>query len=445
MKKFIILLAILLLSNESSICQWSYVGTIQGSPYINSISVVNANVLWVACDSGKVFRSTNAGLNWIQSNTGLPSTNIYTVSAIDASNCWIGNGVGSIYKTTNGGTSWVLQFSITNSFADGIKMFNANYGIYFGDPTAASGQTFQYRYTTNGGTNWILAPNLPVVNREYANPNAWDWLDTTNIWLGVATAVTGATNSKVYRTNVGFAGGVWNFGQFGGSGTTDGLYAQAVGFTNLNNGMLGTNNSAIRKTTNGGATWTPVNAPGTLTSYFCENANGLKDGSNTIRFIIRANAGTVTYCYKTTDLGTTWIEEPLPVEIISSTIKHIQFLNPSLGFGVGQSGKVMKYNGPSGINLVNTLIPSKYNLEQNYPNPFNPSTRINFSIPSPSNVSLKVFNSLGKEVAQLINEFKLAGNYSFEFNATSELTSGIYFYTLTSGEFTQTKKFMLIK
>lgn len=445
MKKLLILLAILLLSYESSNCQWSFVGTIQGSPYINSISVVDANILWAVCDTGRVFKSTNGGVNWIQSNTGLPSTNIYTVSAIDASNCWIGNGVGSIYKTSNGGSSWTLQFSISNSFSDGIKMFNANYGIYYGDPTAASGQTFQYRYTTNGGTNWLLAPNLPVVTREYGNPNAWDWLDTSNVWLGVATVVSGATSSKVYRTNVGFAGGVWNFGQFGGGGTDDGLYAQAVGFTDINNGMLGTNNSAIRKTTNSGATWLAVNAPGTLTSYFCENANALKDGSNTIRFIIRANASTVTYCYKTTDLGTTWIEEPLPSEVISTTIKQIQFLNPSLGYGVGQSGKVIKYTGPSGINLANTLIPAEFNLEQNYPNPFNPSTRINFSIPSSSNVSLKVFNSLGKEVAQLVNEFKTAGNYSYDFNASSNLTSGVYFYTLTSENFTQTKKLTLIK
>ena len=444
MKRFLVLLVILFATYESANSQWSYVGTIQGSPYINSISVVNPNVLWVVCDTGKVFRSTNGGVNWVQRNTGLPSGNLYAVSALDTSNCWVGNVSGSIYRTSDGGASWVLQFSIANSFSNGIKMFNANYGIYIGDPTAATGQTYQYRYTTNGGTNWLICPNLPIVNSEYGNPNGWDWLDTTNVFIGAATVVSGATSSKVYRTNVGFAGGVWNFGQFGGSGTSDGLYAQAVGFTDVNNGMIGANTSLIRKTTNGGATWSAVNVPPGLTSFQTENANALKDGSNTIRFMIQANLS-VMYCYKTTDYGNSWINEPLPNEIVSIRIKQIQFLNPALGFGVGQSGKVMKYTGPSGINLVNTVVPVKYNLEQNYPNPFNPSTRINFSIPNSTNVTLKVYNSLGKEIALLVNEFKTAGNYSYDFNASPDLTSGIYFYTLSTDNFVQTKKLTLIK
>jgi hypothetical protein len=83
-------------------------------------------------------------------------------------------------------------------------------------------------------------------------------------------------------------------------------------------------------------------------------------------------------------------------------------------------------------------------LNQNYPNPFNPTTTISFTIPSTSNVSLKVFNILGKEVATLVNESKSAGNYSINFNA-SGLSSGVYFYQLTTDNFTSTKKFILMK
>ncbi|MDQ3020070.1 MAG: T9SS type A sorting domain-containing protein [Bacteroidota bacterium] len=98
-----------------------------------------------------------------------------------------------------------------------------------------------------------------------------------------------------------------------------------------------------------------------------------------------------------------------------------------------------------GISQISTEIPDKYLLSQNYPNPFNPSTTINFSLPKSSNVSLKVFNVLGKEVATIVNEFKAAGTYSANFTETSGLTSGIYFYTLTAGDFVSTKKFMLVK
>jgi len=85
-----------------------------------------------------------------------------------------------------------------------------------------------------------------------------------------------------------------------------------------------------------------------------------------------------------------------------------------------------------------------YSLTQNYPNPFNPSTTINYSIREKGLVNLKVFDILGNEVATLANENQEAGNYSVKFNA-SHLPSGIYFYRMTSGKFTATKKLILLK
>jgi len=89
-------------------------------------------------------------------------------------------------------------------------------------------------------------------------------------------------------------------------------------------------------------------------------------------------------------------------------------------------------------------IPNYYSLAQNYPNPFNPSTQIKYSVPKPVNVSIKVFDVLGKEVATLVNETKQPGFYTADFNA-SNLASGIYFYRIDAGEFTSVKKMMLIK
>ncbi len=96
-------------------------------------------------------------------------------------------------------------------------------------------------------------------------------------------------------------------------------------------------------------------------------------------------------------------------------------------------------------------IPSEYNLSQNYPNPFNPETKIQFSIPfsngnnsSLQNVTLKVYDVLGSEVALLVNEQKQAGAYEVDFDAI-DLPSGIYFYRLAAGNFVETKKMMLVK
>ena len=90
------------------------------------------------------------------------------------------------------------------------------------------------------------------------------------------------------------------------------------------------------------------------------------------------------------------------------------------------------------------LLPEKYSLEQNYPNPFNPATLIIFSIPNDEFVSLRIYDVLGREVAQIINERRSAGTHQVEFDGAS-LNSGVYYYTLTAGSYTETKKMLMVK
>jgi choice-of-anchor B domain-containing protein len=103
----------------------------------------------------------------------------------------------------------------------------------------------------------------------------------------------------------------------------------------------------------------------------------------------------------------------------------------------------------STLNLVglgnhNSSLPGEFKLKQNYPNPFNPSTTIEYSIPEPSHVSIKVFDVLGKAVALVTDEFRQAGNYRVNYDAGA-LSSGVYFYTLSAGGFKQTKRMTLVK
>jgi hypothetical protein len=96
------------------------------------------------------------------------------------------------------------------------------------------------------------------------------------------------------------------------------------------------------------------------------------------------------------------------------------------------------------VKLIDNRIPSSYALEQNFPNPFNPSTEIRFSLPSANDVSLKVYNMIGQEVATLVNEFKPAGNYSVTLSAAN-LASGMYLYRLQTKGFSEVKKLILMK
>jgi len=98
----------------------------------------------------------------------------------------------------------------------------------------------------------------------------------------------------------------------------------------------------------------------------------------------------------------------------------------------------------SGIDEVYGSVPSVYALEQNYPNPFNPATNIRFSIPKANHVTLKVYNMLGQEVATLVDNFKNAGTFEVNFNATN-LPTGTYFYSISAGSFKSVKKLLVIK
>jgi hypothetical protein len=105
------------------------------------------------------------------------------------------------------------------------------------------------------------------------------------------------------------------------------------------------------------------------------------------------------------------------------------------------NGNYKYYNLNSEVNIG---LPSKFSLSQNYPNPFNPSTKINYELPMDGLVSLKIYDMSGKEVYYLVNEVKAAGYYTVSFDA-SKLSSGIYLYRITAGEFTSVKKMTFIK
>ncbi len=107
------------------------------------------------------------------------------------------------------------------------------------------------------------------------------------------------------------------------------------------------------------------------------------------------------------------------------------------------------YEGLYGIKKISEIVPSQYLLEQNYPNPFNPSTKIKFDITADSkwqkaDVNISVYDILGNEIAVIVNKQLGPGTYEVEFDA-SNFTSGIYFYRLKSGKYTDTKKMILMK
>ncbi|MCX6175386.1 MAG: alpha-amylase family glycosyl hydrolase [Ignavibacteriales bacterium] len=127
-------------------------------------------------------------------------------------------------------------------------------------------------------------------------------------------------------------------------------------------------------------------------------------------------------------------------------------VNAPINFQPGEyrlytSKKVPKLDVITDVQNTNgQTIPKEFSLAQNYPNPFNPSTIISYQISIAGHVSLKVYDLLGREVATLVNEFKQPGNYTSQFSIlNSQLSSGVYFYRISAGDFVETKKMIFLK
>ncbi|MHB9041582.1 MAG: T9SS type A sorting domain-containing protein, partial [Melioribacteraceae bacterium] len=154
--------------------------------------------------------------------------------------------------------------------------------------------------------------------------------------------------------------------------------------------------------------------------------------------------------FKSTDSGNTWTQfnqglpNPADVGPIGTTIEYAFGYKIKFVFAA-VNNKIYKYYDQTTTNIKSEdEIAYEFQLSQNYPNPFNPTTTISFLIPRTEFVSLKVYDLLGREVATLVNEEKLPGHYEVEFNGMN-LPSGVYFYRLQAGNFSQTKKLLLLK
>ncbi|PID55715.1 MAG: hypothetical protein CR986_10660, partial [Ignavibacteriae bacterium] len=143
---------------------------------------------------------------------------------------------------------------------------------------------------------------------------------------------------------------------------------------------------------------------------------------------------------KTMDSGTTWTEIELPGNGYSTMIVDKTGFLWVAAFGT----TILKSQNTVGIEKLD-VTPNIFALEQNYPNPFNPSTTIRYSITENAHVKMTLFDVIGREVDVLINKYQTAGSYNLSYTAASNLSSGIYFYTLTVGNKTITKKLMLLK
>ncbi len=193
--------------------------------------------------------------------------------------------------------------------------------------------------------------------------------------------------------------------------------------------------SGVYRSTNSGATWSQLNSglTSTMVLALCLNGTNVFAGTEYGGIFILANH------------GDQWVEINNQ-DLIHRSVRSICSNTSDLFVGL-TGGGVWKRRLSEVVTTANITLqyaPRNIRLNQNYPNPFNPSTQIRYTLPRDIHVSLKVYNVLGKEVETLLNGVIPAGTHVVTWNATN-VPSGVYFYRLQAGSFTETKKLLLLK
>lgn len=418
---------------------WSFLAGNFGLNYFSFSA--NSNFLNIIDNSGNLFHSSNDGLNWTNGLQGF-NDSLNGVNFIDMNTGIIVCDDGVTYRTTNAGLNWTQHLSSTNDNLIKVELADQNTGYAIGENSTPL-------KTTNGGVNWFNVPGptdicqtLFILNENavFVGTDEDIWKTSNGGLNWVLLAHEDATDLVFLDQNTGIAisGNIirsTNGGLNWSEVHTQGY--QYLDFNNANTGIAiseGGSSLSITRTTNGGLNWTLI--PNSFTSSvikdieFMDNNNVIAVGGRIIR---------------STNAGLTWFRANP-----SFNTRGVDFVNDSVGFIVGDLGIVLSTipNPTVGITPVSTEIPEEYSLLQNYPNPFNPTTSIKFKIPNQVRddniVSLKIYDIMGREVAVLVNESLSPGEYEVSFNGTG-YSSGVYFYRLTAGEYSQSKRMVLLK
>lgn len=274
--------------------------------------------------------------------------------------------------------------------------------------------------STDGG---LTFQNFKISNQNF-NPAAVKIFQAANhYYLGDYQGIAGRTITMPFYTGQNntlqdFTAYLPDYG-ISFSKTIDSINPGSTSVVRMRNPVMGPYAGTVTYTTS----VSPSPAPGTLNPTFSPS-----------------NVRTFTGVSDSVLINTTSTAN-VPIGLYTVTVTGTESAGPR----VHTRSYQIRVGNFVGITPIGSEVPQIYSLQQNYPNPFNPLTNIKFGLPKASFVTLKVYDLLGREVASLINNMNMtAGNYVYDFNAAN-IPSGIYFYKLSAGEFSEVKKMTLIK
>ena len=429
---------------------------------------VKGTTLFAGTTNG-IFLSTNNGVSWTPASTGVTGTSISALGMF-GSNLFAGDN--GIQLSTNNGNSWLTVDSgiSSNTYVDALAMSPASGGAISTNLFAGMRSQSGILRSTNNGTSWTLldsgVTNLFITclalsgsnlfagdgqsgNGVFLSTNngtSWTAVDSglTNTWvfsLAVSPTGNGATNIFAGTQN----GGVFLSTNNGKSWTLPSTLLSdeivyALGVEGIN--LFAATGEGVFLSTDNGTSWAATGLTNANVSSLAISPNGA-GGTNIFAGTIYtgvSNGG----IFLSTDNGTSW--SAVNTGLTNTNISSLAMSETDLYAGTNGSGTWKRPLSEmiTAVKESKSELPTTYSLSQNYPNPFNPSTTISFALPSRSFVSLKVFDILGRDVSTIVSGELQAGTYTRQWNAAN-MASGVYFYRIESGSFTDVKKMILLK
>lgn len=441
-----------IVKTKNPFTQWDTLTVLEGANmYFSTISFSKDGVGCVAGSRTTRFTSDN-GNTWSEISQAYGKEDLFSVKFLDAVHGVATGEFGSILYTSNGGTTWLQSYSPST---DSI-LHLAN----IGNILWACGSNGCILKSSNKGAVW-----------EKSNSN----VHTVLYSIAFADSLTGVAVGEdgiCIRTSDG--GGSWQKITIGSA-----KYLFGISFLNSTEALIVGDGGLCLKTTDAGLTWKTIFNYNSLDMWLADVTT--IQGTN-IAFAVGATGvmGEKLNILKTTDAGETWVQSNVNASPAARTVAFSDSLHGyvvldwhaglyvtndggltwTLGdmsgnavatvgpdvWIVGDGGYIHYTNGNI-TNVENSLPlpqPSQFELLQNYPNPFNPTTTISYNLPQSGLVNIVIYDVLGKEIKRLVSEYKQAGSYRVNFDA-SALASGVYFYSLRANDFVSTKKMLLLK
>jgi len=387
---------------------------------------------FMACNGNKILKTTNGGINWFELYAGNISYSGF-ITFINQDTGYVGCPGGKILITTNQGSSFSTIYTDSSGYITKIHFLNnlTGYAINW------SGRGKLLKTTDSGWTWSILYTYVQSISSLLYD---FYCFDATTILLSVGWNGFHDGQSLIKKSTDGGQ----NFVDIFSSNTT---YFARISFINNTTGFL--TESSFYRTTESGLTWIPNQNLNSITG------NIVKTNNNNVFSNSRTGSGSIPIIYHSTDSGINW-DTAYINNSSEGGFERIKFINDSVGWALLQyysSNCVLLKTTTGGLTFVNQInsgMPKSFSLSQNYPNPFNPVTKIKFQIPpftkggSGGFIKLIIYDILGKEITTLVNEQLKPGSYEAEWDG-SDFASGIYFYSLVTDDFTETKRMVLIK